>query len=96
MLNLNVGGRPAHAGMNHDKGRSAIREMAHQVLALEAMTDYERGITVSVGTARHRHQHRAGALLRGGLPRAHGRGRDAACASCAPWVRTWSWTSTSS
>ena len=24
--------------------------MAHQVLALEAMTDYERGITVSVGT----------------------------------------------
>ena len=50
MLNLNVKGRPAHAGMNHDKGRSAIREMAHQVLALEAMTDYERGITVSVGT----------------------------------------------
>jgi glutamate carboxypeptidase len=26
--------------------------MAHQVLALEAMTDYERGITVSVGTIR--------------------------------------------
>ncbi len=50
MLNLNVKGRPAHAGMQHEKGRSAIREMAHQVLALEAMTDYERGITVSVGT----------------------------------------------
>lgn len=50
MLNLNVKGRPAHAGMQHEKGRSAIREMAHQVLTLESMTDYERGITVSVGT----------------------------------------------
>ena len=50
MLRLKVQGRPAHAGVDHDKGRSAIREMAHQVLALEAMTDYARGITVSVGT----------------------------------------------
>lgn len=47
---LTVKGRAAHAGMQHERGRSAIREMAHQVLALEAMTDYERGITVSVGT----------------------------------------------
>ena len=50
MLRLAVKGRPSHAGVQHDKGRSAIREMAHQVLALEAMTDYDRGITVSVGT----------------------------------------------
>jgi glutamate carboxypeptidase len=50
MLRLQVQGRPAHAGVDHQKGRSAIREMAHQVLALEAMTDYARGITVSVGT----------------------------------------------
>jgi glutamate carboxypeptidase len=50
MLRLKVQGRPAHAGVDHDKGRSAIREMAHQVLALEAMTDYARGITVNVGT----------------------------------------------
>lgn len=50
LLRLDVKGRPAHAGMQHEKGRSAIREMAHQVLALETMTDYERGITVSVGT----------------------------------------------
>ncbi len=52
MVRLAVKGRPAHAGVAHDKGRSAIREMAHQVLALEAMTDYARGITVSVGTIR--------------------------------------------
>ncbi len=49
-LRLKVQGRPAHAGVDHEKGRSAIREMARQVLALEAMTDYARGITVSVGT----------------------------------------------
>lgn len=42
-------GRPAHAGMQHQKGRNAIEEIAHQVLALQAMTDYERGVTVSVG-----------------------------------------------
>lgn len=50
MTKLTVTGRPSHAGMQHEKGRSAIREMAHQILALEAMTDYSRGITVSVGT----------------------------------------------
>jgi len=43
-------GVAAHAGVAHEQGRSAVREMAHQVLALEAMTDYARGITVSVGT----------------------------------------------
>jgi len=50
MVRLKVQGRPAHAGVNHDRGRSAIREMAHQILALEAMTDYARGVTVNVGT----------------------------------------------
>ena len=43
-------GRPAHAGLRHPDGRNAIKEMAHQVLAIEAMTDYERGVTLSVGT----------------------------------------------
>lgn len=50
MLRLGIKGMPSHAGVAHQKGRSAIKEMAHQVLALEAITDYERGITVSVGT----------------------------------------------
>jgi glutamate carboxypeptidase len=49
LLRLGVKGIPAHAGVAHQKGRSAIKEMAHQVLALEALTDYARGITVSVG-----------------------------------------------
>lgn len=46
---LKTEGRPAHAGARHQDGRSAIREMAHQILAIEAMTDYARGITTSVG-----------------------------------------------
>lgn len=50
MMKLSTAGRPSHAGLAHEKGRSAIREMAHQIIALEAMTDYSRGITVSVGT----------------------------------------------
>lgn len=41
-------GRPSHAGTRHAEGRSAIREAAHQILAIEAMTDYARGITTSV------------------------------------------------
>jgi glutamate carboxypeptidase len=42
-------GRPAHAGVNHEKGRSAIRAMARIILEVEAFTDYARGITTSVG-----------------------------------------------
>ncbi len=41
-------GRPAHSGTRHADGRSAIREAARQILAIEAMTDYPRGITTSV------------------------------------------------
>jgi glutamate carboxypeptidase len=49
-INLCACGRQSHAGMQHALGRSAIKEMAHQVLALESLTDYESGLTVSVGT----------------------------------------------
>lgn len=42
-------GRAAHAGVEHQLGRSAIREIAHQIETLEAMTDYDRDLTVNVG-----------------------------------------------
>jgi glutamate carboxypeptidase len=42
-------GIAAHSGGRHRDGRSAIREMAHQILAIEAMTDYARGVTTTVG-----------------------------------------------
>ncbi len=48
-LRMRAFGCAAHAGLQHERGRNAIRELAHQVLALEAMTDYDRGITVNVG-----------------------------------------------
>lgn len=42
-------GRAAHAGGDHANGRNAIEEMAHQVIAIQKMTDYEKGTTVNVG-----------------------------------------------
>ncbi|MBV8839737.1 MAG: M20 family metallopeptidase [Alphaproteobacteria bacterium] len=42
-------GVPAHSGARHQDGSSAIKEMARQVLAIEAMTDYARGVTTTVG-----------------------------------------------
>jgi glutamate carboxypeptidase len=50
-FDLEVTGVAAHAGGNHERGRSAIAELARQILALEAMTNYDRGITVNVGVA---------------------------------------------
>ena len=51
MYTLTVTGRPAHAGGAHRQGRSALRELAHQIIALEGMTDYARGVTLNVGRA---------------------------------------------
>jgi glutamate carboxypeptidase len=48
-FDVHVEGRPAHAGSRHADGRNAIYEAARQILAVEAMTDYGRGITTSVG-----------------------------------------------
>lgn len=42
-------GCPAHAGATLSKGRSAIKEMARQILRIEDMTDEQRGVTLSVG-----------------------------------------------
>ena len=42
-------GVPAHAGARHQDGRSAIKEMARQVLVIEGLTDYERGVTTTAG-----------------------------------------------
>lgn len=50
IMKLRTKGRASHAGVRHQDGRSAIKEMAHQILTLEAMTNYETGLTVSVGT----------------------------------------------
>jgi len=46
---LEVVGRAAHAGVEPEKGISAIEELAHQVLALKALADPASGTTVNVG-----------------------------------------------
>jgi glutamate carboxypeptidase len=46
---LEVDGRAAHAGVEPEKGISAIEELAHQVLALKALSDPASGTTINVG-----------------------------------------------
>ena len=46
---LGVRGVAAHAGANHERGRSAVRELAHIVVALEALNGTVHGATLNVG-----------------------------------------------
>lgn len=46
---LEIQGLASHAGAAHDRGVSAVEELAHQIVRLESMSDYERGTTVNVG-----------------------------------------------
>ena len=45
-----VRGRAAHAGLDPQKGRSAILEMSHVIQKLFDLNDAQRGISVNVGT----------------------------------------------
>lgn len=45
---VTVTGTAAHAGADFRHGRNAIEEMAHEVLAIQGLTDVGRGTTVSV------------------------------------------------
>ncbi|MHB8618065.1 MAG: M20 family metallopeptidase [Chloroflexota bacterium] len=51
IFHLDIIGRASHAGSSHERGRSALAELAHQVLYLQGLTDYARGITLNVGVA---------------------------------------------
>jgi glutamate carboxypeptidase len=42
-------GKPAHAGATLASGRSAIREIAEQIIAIESMQEPERNLTLSAG-----------------------------------------------
>ncbi|MGD9805119.1 MAG: M20 family metallopeptidase [Hyphomicrobiaceae bacterium] len=48
-MRMEVLGRAAHSGGAFEKGISAIGEIAHKIVALHALTDLKRGITVNVG-----------------------------------------------
>lgn len=48
---VQVTGVAAHAGAAHDQGVNAIEELAHQIVAIQALTDYAAGTTVNVGVS---------------------------------------------
>ena len=48
-IDVHIKGVPAHAGIEIEKGVSAIEEAAHQILAIQAMTNLETGLTVNAG-----------------------------------------------
>ncbi len=48
-MRMEVRGKAAHSGGNFEQGISAIGEIAHKIVALHALTDLARGITVNVG-----------------------------------------------
>ncbi|MDR1620877.1 MAG: M20 family metallopeptidase [Synergistaceae bacterium] len=49
---MTVKGVSVHAGREPEKGRSAILEIAHKIIAIQALTDYDKGITFNVGTVK--------------------------------------------
>jgi glutamate carboxypeptidase len=48
-LRLTIEGRAAHAGVEPEKGRSAILEAAHEILAMHALNGRWPGVTCNVG-----------------------------------------------
>jgi glutamate carboxypeptidase len=49
---LTVRGVAAHAGLDFEKGQSAVLELAHQIEKISAFTDLRRGTTVNIGVIR--------------------------------------------
>lgn len=49
MFTLEVRGRAAHAGVEPEKGASAVLALAHQIVALQALNGTRPGLTVNVG-----------------------------------------------
>ena len=49
IFRIRVQGRASHAGNDHQRGISAVEELAHQILRLSQLTDYEQGTTITVG-----------------------------------------------
>jgi glutamate carboxypeptidase len=48
---IDVAGVAAHAGLDFEKGASALRELGRLIETVSNFTDLKRGLTVSVGTA---------------------------------------------
>ena len=46
---LKVTGKASHAGLDFEKGQSAVVELARQIGKISKMVDLKRGLTVNVG-----------------------------------------------
>jgi glutamate carboxypeptidase len=46
---LDTYGREAHAGSDHKNGISAVEELAHKILAIQGLTNPDRGVYVTIG-----------------------------------------------
>ena len=46
---LTVKGIAAHSGIEPEKGKSAIEELSHKIIALHNLSDHDNGISVNVG-----------------------------------------------
>jgi glutamate carboxypeptidase len=46
---LTAHGRSAHAGVEPEKGRNAVIELAHQILEFQALNGWREGLTISAG-----------------------------------------------
>ena len=85
-MRFEITGKAAHSGANFEAGISAINELAHKTLALHALTDPGKGVTLNVGVVvgRADRQHR-GAVGEGrGRPALH----HAATSAGRPWRRS--------
>ena len=49
---MTVRGKASHAGLDFEKGHSAILELSHQIQAISNLTDLKRGTTLNVGVIR--------------------------------------------
>jgi glutamate carboxypeptidase len=49
---ITIHGRAAHAGVEPEKGRNALLEAAHKIIALQSLNGRWPGVTVNVGVAR--------------------------------------------
>lgn len=46
---LTIEGEAAHSGIEPEKGKSAIEELAHKIVKLQQLNDHENGVSVNVG-----------------------------------------------
>jgi glutamate carboxypeptidase len=52
VFHIKAKGKAAHAGSGHQKGISAIEEIARQIITIHKLTDYEKGVTLNVGVVK--------------------------------------------